>query len=1122
MKKNIAFLAVVFLFSTIFVQAAGELDPGFGHVGFKTISFTNGLDRARAILRQPDGKIVLVGNRNDESGSAITLVRFNPDGTLDSSFGTGGSVLDENGQANAAVLQPDGKIVVTGKISSITGTFFAVIRYNPNGTLDSTFATGGKLTDTVNFLGNSIAVQPDGKIVVGGTGKGSTIFDDFAAARINSNGTYDTSFDGDGKAFTNVGEQSANDGNDIGTSVAIQTDGKIVIGGIAPFTATGRDFAIVRYNVDGSLDTSFDGDGIFHTSLAGASQMEILRSIELDGFGRIIAVGSASEAVAESSFALIRLNSDGNLDTTFSGDGKLLIKTRGNTFEEANDVVIHAGNKILIAGSSGYSAVDLALVRFNDDGSLDNSFGSGGVVYTRISEELDGILNALGLAPNGDIVAGGSAQNSAGGEDFVFAKYSANGVPTPAFGVPGYVLKNLFDNNTTSYEGKSVALQADGRLVVAGNFYSNTGASNGFVARLDRNGSLDRNFNNQSGFLTINSPSADEREITAVAVQPDGKIVVVGNYEGSSDFGIFVSRFNSNGTPDTTFGSSGVAVISIFSGGGLGQDIAILPNGKIAIAGASVNIFTQLAKFAVFRLTANGSLDSTFGSGGVSSTSFSASNDVALSLAVQADGKLVAAGSGNFDLGSNGLLAAARFNTNGSLDTSFGTGGKISSDIGPAIDLAADVKIQTDGKVVVGGVTCTDANCGGGNALIFRYNSNGAADTSFNGNGRVFVQPVNSGAPTAISGIAIQNDGKIVGAGAVQNSGSGSDALIVRYLSNGAPDSSFGQNGIVEQDINNTEQIAYSIAVQPDGKLVATGSHLAGTQTELAVWRFLGENQQALSPVKFDFDGDRKSDVGIFRPAQGEWWYLRSGNGGNAAFSFGTSNDKLAPADFTGDGKTDVAFWRESTGEWFILRSENGSFYSFVFGTTGDIPMPADYDGDGIADPAIFRPSNATWYVLRSTGGILITQFGAAGDEPVAADYDGDGKDDMAIFRPSTGEWWINRSTAGIAVYNFGLSSDLTVPADFTGDGKADVAFWRPSTGEWFVLRSEDGSFYSFAFGTAGDVPAVGDFDGDGRADPTVFRPSNRVWYKLQSTNGFSAITFGAPGDIPVHSAFNR
>ncbi len=293
------------------------------------------------------------------------------------------------------------------------------------------------------------------------------------------------------------------------------------------------------------------------------------------------------------------------------------------------------------------------------------------------------------------------------------------------------------------------------------------------------------------------------------------------------------------------------------------------------------------------------------------------------------------------------------------------------------------------------------------------------------------------------------------------------------------------------------------------------------------IGNFVASSGNCLTPpvnsaAYFDFDGDRRTDAGIFRPSLGEWWYLRSSDNQNRAFQFGTGTDKMVPADYTGDGKTDIAFWRPSTGQAFILRSEDSSFYSFPFGSSGDIPVPADYDGDDKADFAVYRPSSSTWYIQRSSGGVAIEVFGQQGDKPVPADYDGDGKADPAIFRPGNYEWWIKQSSAGVNALQFGSNGDRPVPADYTGDGKTDIAFWRPATGEWFVIRSENTSFYAVPFGATGDVPVPGDYDGDGKADVAVWRPNNQVWYRMGSQNGFSAVGFGSSGDVPVPASFTR
>jgi hypothetical protein len=291
---------------------------------------------------------------------------------------------------------------------------------------------------------------------------------------------------------------------------------------------------------------------------------------------------------------------------------------------------------------------------------------------------------------------------------------------------------------------------------------------------------------------------------------------------------------------------------------------------------------------------------------------------------------------------------------------------------------------------------------------------------------------------------------------------------------------------------------------------------LASTSTDNTVTFTIANRSQL-----FDFDGDRKTDISIFRPSNGEWWYLKSSTIQTAALQFGTGTDKLVPTDFTGDGKTDIAFWRPSTGEWFILRSEDASFYSLPFGTTGDIPAVGDFDGDGKGDLTVFRPSTGTWYIQLSSGGTAIQTFGTDGDVPVVGDYDGDGKSDVAIFRPSDGSWWYVRSSnAQVRVFAFGLSTDKPVQGDYTGDGKTDLAVFRPTTGEWFIQRSEDNSYFSIPFGQTGDIPAPGDYDGDGKFDAAVFRSSKSTWYIQATTTGTLITNFGLAGDLPVPAAF--
>ena len=280
-----------------------------------------------------------------------------------------------------------------------------------------------------------------------------------------------------------------------------------------------------------------------------------------------------------------------------------------------------------------------------------------------------------------------------------------------------------------------------------------------------------------------------------------------------------------------------------------------------------------------------------------------------------------------------------------------------------------------------------------------------------------------------------------------------------------------------------------------------TGSVIVGALT-------LNVTQAGAARARFDFDGDGRSDLAVYR---GGTWYLQQSTNGTAVAQFGLAGDALAPADYDGDGKTDLALYRDGT--WYVLQSSNAGVFAVQFGLAGDIPVPADYDGDGRAELAVFRAG--IWYSLNLAGNqTSAVQFGLAGDKPVPSDYDGDGKTDPAVYRGGT--WYLLRSAAGFGAVQFGLASDKPVVGDYDGDGKADLAVYRD--GVWHILANFQ--TYSVAqFGIASDIPVAADYDGDGRADIAVYRDG--VWYVLQSANGQPSVAqFGLANDKPVPAAF--
>ena len=425
------------------------------------------------------------------------------------------------------------------------------------------------------------------------------------------------------------------------------------------------------------------------------------------------------------------------------------------------------------AGNSSYSNTAAASTPVSlPAGSLDPSFNTTGIVITAIPPGL-GIteVKAVAIQSDGRIVAVGTAN-----QEFAAARYNADGSLDASFGNGGIVTTNIL---TGFEEAHAVAIQADGRIVVAGIANNGTSSQVGdfAVVRYLANGSLDGSFG-AGGKVTTDLLGNDDAA-RAVAIQADGKIVTGGYaYGPGSGYRFAVVRYNSDGTLDASFGVGGKVTTPLGVGGALARGIAIQSDGKIVAAGQgkAVDIFNN--DFAIVRYNTNGTLDPSFGSGGVAITAVGTSDEVANAVAIQPNGKIVAAGFAYTGLGINPDYAIVRYNSDASLDMSFGTSGKVTTDLSGTNDFANAVAVQSDGKIVAAGYTGSDMS-------LVRYSSAGALDGSFGTGGKVITTSASSPSfGSRAHAIAIQSDGKIV-IGGYASSGSGVSLVIgfglVRY-----------------------------------------------------------------------------------------------------------------------------------------------------------------------------------------------------------------------------------------------------------------------------------------------------------------------------------------------------
>ncbi|MCX5607622.1 calcium-binding protein [Streptomyces sp. NBC_00047] len=392
--------------------ASGDLDPTFGAGDGIVITDLAYYEDSPDMVLQPDGKILTVGTLTPAEGgdSAFSLLRYNADGSPDTTFGDGGAVattISSGDSGQALTLQPDGKIVVAGSSiveqNGIAWGQFTLLRYLPNGTLDTTFGDAGRVFPDFGqgSSGAAVRVLGNGRILAAGGAQGG-----FALARLMPDGSLDNTFGGgDGRVTSPfaVGGASVQD-------LALQSDGTIVAVGTAGYVppAYSTDVVMARYTPDGSPDTGFDGDG--QLLLDWGTAIDAANGVVLQPDSKIVVSGYSSEG-----FTTARFNTNGTPDTTFGGDGRV-----GTTFEAgsgvANDVALQSDGKIVAAGGGAGTGDphDFAVVRYNTDGSLDSTFSGDGKVTTDVGPFYEDDWEqgqALVIQPDGKLVVAGVTED---------------------------------------------------------------------------------------------------------------------------------------------------------------------------------------------------------------------------------------------------------------------------------------------------------------------------------------------------------------------------------------------------------------------------------------------------------------------------------------------------------------------------------------------------------------------------------------------------------------------------------------------------------------------------------------------------------------------------------------
>lgn len=795
-SRALFLLTLSFFVNSIVTAAVGDLDLTFNSNGYNIKNFGDSSEEIHASAIQSDGKIVAVG----KSGAYVAIVRYNANGSHDTTFnGTGKvvtGILSTADSAHDVSIRPDGKILVAGYSDY---SIVVMIRYLSNGSLDTSFGTAGVVHNTfpasVSIPIRAFKILSDGRVMVASTDISSTL----RLARFTSAGALDTSFGTGGVA------SAPGFGNT--TDIEVQPDGKIIVAGV---TATGyKDFAVARFNSTGSLDTTFDSDGVAEIAFGPYDDVPFDVAVQPDGK---ILIAGLKEIVhlGDSDFAVARLNSNGSLDPYFGFFGKTT-SSFSSQGDIARSIKLQPDGKIVLGGIGNLA---FALARLDTSGFLDSTFDGDGKLTTTFPGTTGNTIRSIAIQADGRILGLGASPESSNSRNFATVRYNSNGSIDTSFDGDGIVFTNSVTGSSSLADIKQ---QSDGKIVGTG--WVNWNGDRDFViTRYTSAGAIDTLFG-IGGFNWVSFSSYSKDTANAMAIQNDGKIVVVGDSFLGTTSQFAVARLISAGSPDTTFDADGKVLLSLGTSAEANA-VAVQSDGKILVGGTALTGgLSGVYRSVIARLKTNGNLDTTYGSGGTVTIGGGDFDSVVYSLAIQpSTGKVIAAGY------EDGNFAVARINTNGTLDTSFGTAGKVLIPVAADIDdydQATSVVLQSDGKIVIGGHVNDVAFPYEGGFALARLTASGNLDTSFNSDGKV-VTLIPPAITPRLSKIVLESSGKIVAVGSTNNNPQ--KIVIVRYDTNGSLDTGFGTGGILIPDVWLKSEEATTALIQSDQKIVVGGS----------------------------------------------------------------------------------------------------------------------------------------------------------------------------------------------------------------------------------------------------------------------------------------------------------